>query len=65
MVKNTVKVVIRTRPTNNFCSKNISIDPIHSVSPKLITLAVYNSIQFLENQGIINHLPYLFFVIEL
>ena len=30
MVKQQVKVVIRTRPTPNFCSKNLSIDPINS-----------------------------------
>ena len=27
-----VKVVIRTRPTPNFCSKNLNIDPVNSVS---------------------------------
>ena len=31
-LKQSVKVVIRTRPTNNFCSKNLNIDPVHSVS---------------------------------
>lgn len=32
MPKQSVKVVIRTRPTPNFCSKNLQIDPINSVS---------------------------------
>jgi len=39
MGKQNVKVVIRTRPTPNFASKNIHIDPINSVSrlpPQLI-----------------------------
>ena len=30
--KQSVKVVIRTRPTPNFATKNIQIDPINSVS---------------------------------
>lgn len=30
--KQQVKVVIRTRPTPNFCSKNLNIDPVNSVS---------------------------------
>ena len=30
--KQSVKVVIRTRPTPNFCSKNLNIDQINSVS---------------------------------
>lgn len=34
MVKESVKVVIRTRPTPNFATKNIQIDPINSVSGK-------------------------------
>ena len=32
MVKHQVKVVVRTRPTNNFASKNINIDGISSVN---------------------------------
>lgn len=32
MGKQSVKVVIRTRPTPNFATKNIQIDPINSVS---------------------------------
>ncbi len=30
--KQSVKVVIRTRPTPNFCSKNLNIDPVNNVS---------------------------------
>lgn len=30
MVKQAVKVVVRTRPTSNFASKNIKIDTEHS-----------------------------------
>ena len=32
MGKQSVKVIIRTRPTPNFATKNIQIDPINSVS---------------------------------
>jgi len=38
MRKQSVKVVIRTRPTPNFASKNIQIDPVNSVSPHVILL---------------------------
>lgn len=33
MVKHNVKVVIRTRPTANFASKNLQIDPASPVTP--------------------------------
>lgn len=36
MVKHQVKVVIRTRPTANFASKNIQIDPLASVNNIII-----------------------------
>lgn len=32
MVKQAVKVVVRARPTANFASKNIKIDPMTGVS---------------------------------
>ena len=32
MGKQSVKVIIRTRPTPNFATKNIQIDPVNSVS---------------------------------
>jgi hypothetical protein len=32
MVKHNVRVVIRTRPTANFASKNLQIDPLTNVS---------------------------------
>jgi len=32
MGKQAVKVIIRTRPTPNFATKNIQIDPVNSVS---------------------------------
>jgi len=38
MGKESVKVVIRTRPTPNFASKNIQIDPINSVSDYFVLL---------------------------
>ena len=34
MVKHNVKVVIRTRPTANFASKNLQIDTTSNVSDK-------------------------------
>lgn len=33
MVKSSVRVIIRTRPTANFASKNITIDEDKGVSP--------------------------------
>lgn len=32
MVKQAVKVVVRTRPTPDFASNNINLDPSHDVS---------------------------------
>ena len=32
MGKQSVKVIIRTRPTPNFATKNIQIDPVNAVS---------------------------------
>ena len=31
MDKKTVRVIVRTRPTSSFASKNIIIDPVNSV----------------------------------
>lgn len=49
MVKNTVKVVIRTRPTSNFASKNLRIDleqkTIEAFIPKDNTQGMINNQQ--------------------
>jgi hypothetical protein len=44
MVKKAIKVVIRTRPTANFASKNIQIDPINSVNHYYISLSTHPSL---------------------
>jgi len=49
MRKQSVKVVIRTRPTPNFASKNIQIDPVNSVSLQIIFLYTTR-----YNLGIVN-----------
>ena len=43
MVKHQVKVVVRTRPTNNFASKNINIDGISSVN--ILKFLIFNNRQ--------------------
>ena len=57
--KQSVKVVIRTRPTPNFATKNIQIDPINSVSsfffPYLLrTWQSTSQKMHLEDSSIIN-----------
>lgn len=41
MGKQAVKVIIRTRPTPNFATKNIQIDPVNSVSKIALKLTNY------------------------
>ena len=56
MVKQAVKVVIRARPTANFASKNIKLDPLTGVCPLLTiiqTIAV--SIDKREDAGVVNN----------
>ena len=43
MVKHNVKVVIRTRPTANFASKNLHIDTTSNVSITLPSLPLHES----------------------
>ncbi len=56
MVKQAVKVVIRARPTANFASKNIKLDPLTGVNPRSLniqTIAV--SIDKREDAGVVNN----------
>ena len=43
MGKQAVKVIIRTRPTPNFATKNIQIDPVNSVSKIALKLTNLNN----------------------
>jgi len=57
MVKQSVKVVIRTRPTSNFASKNLQVDPTNSVSFSFLTLSQTVAVTIPKNEagGFINN----------
>ena len=57
MAKHRVKVVVRTRPTSNFASKNLQIDQIQNVSHLLLTFqkAITVQIPKKEEGGAVNN----------